>query len=71
MRVAEVAGRLPPSGGLAVALWGGCIAALLGTMGIVTGAAADESNASLTEKRGLFPIVTVLRILNHQVLLLN
>ncbi len=27
----------------------GCIAVLLGTMGIVTGAAADESNASLTK----------------------
>ncbi len=37
----------------------GCIAVLLGTMGVVTGAAADESNASLTEKRGLFPIVPV------------
>ncbi len=35
----------------------GCIAVLLGTMGIVTGAAADENNASLTEKkRGLSPI---------------
>ncbi len=34
----------------------GCIAVLLGTMGIVTDVAADESNANLTEKRGLFAI---------------
>ena len=35
----------------------GCIAVLLDTMGIVTGAAADESNASSTEKRSLSPII--------------
>ncbi len=40
----------------------GCIAVLLGTMEIVTGAAADESNASLTEKRGLSHIVPQLAL---------
>ncbi len=40
----------------------GCIAVLLGTMGIVTGAAADESNASLTGKRGLSPIILLFEI---------
>ncbi len=35
-----------------------CIAALLGMMGIVTGAAADESNANLTENRALSPIIS-------------
>ena len=35
----------------------GCVAVLLGMMGIVTEAAAmSESKASLTEKRGLSPI---------------
>ncbi len=36
----------------------GCIAVLFGTMGIVPSAAADESNASLTGKRGLSLLFT-------------
>ena len=42
----------------------GCIVVLLGTMGIVTGAAVNEGNVSLTEKRGLPPYFPPVRARN-------